>query len=863
MNKKNWLMLLLISFLGFLGMFLTYTVQAYAYTPHLPGPVDYGIKGSKKDSWVSGRKLVYDIYSGVDGKEKWQITNRDYGYGSQPYLEFSGWSALLGWHHHSAGNQKTYIWAQNQRTGKSLFYLAEMKGLSASKDLEYNRQSPTGPIYKPCSEGTYNTSNESCNMYYDHVGFTAYIPLQELFPEGVSDDVWELRIIKNVDGRVVYDELKLPFHFDSLRFGSGEISLDSGIDAESLRMIDSGVVRRNYPRESGWSGGRYFTPGNIYQRITQNEENTVVWYGVTSPHDGNAVRWASGAYWRFEGKPAILSYKRRVVQATIRHVDANTKKLLREDKKELQAGEHYQLKPEPKGTFADENGNPYVASPAGQVFEGTAEPDMSFTFTYKASLPDPSKPGGGADEGFTDGQAKGEFLWELRRTNPSKPSQVLLNSDFSVTGKHFAVRNTTHQVSVPGVFSKKKEKPIQEIVDTGKVIGKGLSVDFSYEYTNHYNENYVCTEKQNGECFKWEFKDKTPDWTKAETYHLSKLYGSEVTVPIDPTFGKRIELPGAKSLQNQQFTVGRKKGFEGSRKPVSKTYYEGFKLSNASEAKDVNQLETQSWLNLSPGVLEYQVELPTDSHTASSFAFLNKNGGGDYYPVDVDKSLQSKYANQTPDSYSAYAFPLAVEKLTDQGIQGGKRQYQLGWTSDYFFPAEHTGFIQSYPYAKRVKEGRKPSQEEIKRYIEEQAKQQYKQQTGQDWQDSFLHLEHPVSRYYLPIEADSKLKPKEQYENKVVLRNMGLNDVTFVYGQTFSFDRYLVGNVLDDAYVVEQHDPLVPMSSYPHQVTVKREQQQAIYDLLKDQVHEEKLFGFRRTNRGFYDRVNKIVNLGL
>ncbi|MEV2911236.1 hypothetical protein ABNF65_22175, partial [Paenibacillus larvae] len=323
------------------------------------------------------------------------------------------------------------------------------------------------------------------------------------------------------------------------------------------------------------------------------------------------------------------------------------------------------------------------------------------------------------------------------------------------------------------------------------------------------------------------------------------------------------ELPGSKSLQNQQFTVGRKKEFEGSRKPVSKTYYEGFKLSNASQAKDVNQLETQSWLNLSPGVLEYQVELPTESHTASSFTFLNKNGGGDYYPVDVDKSLQSKYANQTPDSYSTYAFPLAVEKLTDQGMQGGKRKYQLGWTSDYFFPAEHTGFIQSYPYANAVKEGRKPSQEEIKRYIEEQAKQQYKQQTGQDWQDSFLHLEHPVSRYYLPIEADSKLKPKQQYENKIVLRNMGLNDVTFVYGQTFSFDRYLVGSVLDDAYVVEQHDPLVPMSSYPHQVTVKREQQQAIHDLLKDQVHEEKLFGFRRTNRGFYDRVNKIVNLGL
>ncbi|PFS05441.1 hypothetical protein COK55_30140, partial [Bacillus cereus] len=110
----------------------------------------------------------------------------DYGRGTQPYLEFTGWSALVGYHEHNASNQETYLWALNKRTGKSYIYQAEMTDLDASKDLEYNRQNSTGEVYNACPKDAYNKSNDECNMYYHNVGFVAHIPLNELFPNGTT-----------------------------------------------------------------------------------------------------------------------------------------------------------------------------------------------------------------------------------------------------------------------------------------------------------------------------------------------------------------------------------------------------------------------------------------------------------------------------------------------------------------------------------------------------------------------------------------------------------------------------------------------------------------------------------------------------
>ncbi|PFJ14108.1 hypothetical protein COI87_03140, partial [Bacillus thuringiensis] len=146
MEVKHWLMVIGFSFLFALSFFSNPTYGA-AYSPYPSHNVSPGEVGGKKQAWESGRKLVYDVYSGVDGKPRWQIANRDYGRGTQPYLEFTGWSALVGYHEHNASNQETYLWAINKRTGKSYIYQAEMTDLDASKDLEYNRQSSTGEVY--------------------------------------------------------------------------------------------------------------------------------------------------------------------------------------------------------------------------------------------------------------------------------------------------------------------------------------------------------------------------------------------------------------------------------------------------------------------------------------------------------------------------------------------------------------------------------------------------------------------------------------------------------------------------------------------------------------------------------------------
>ncbi|MEV2908316.1 hypothetical protein ABNF65_06575, partial [Paenibacillus larvae] len=161
-----------------------------------------------------------------------------------------------------------------------------------------------------------------------------------------------------------------------------------------------------------------------------------------------------------------------------------------------------------------------------------------------------------------------------------------------------------------------------------------------------------------------------------------------------------------------------------------------------------------------------------------------------------------------------------------------------------------------------------PAATDIKQYVESEAQKRYQEQTGQEFKDSFLHLDDDfkskyLNRYYLPIESDSVLKPKQQYENKIFLSNMGLNDASFVFGQTFSFNRYLVGSVLDDAFVVEQHDPTVPISSYPYEITINKEQQKAVNEATKKQLTHNKLFGFRKTDRtGLYDQLKDIINLG-
>lgn len=912
MKVKHLLMVIGFSFLFALSFFSNPTYGA-AYSPYPSHNVSPGEGGGKEEAWKSGRKLVYDVYSGVDGKPKWQITNRDYGRGTQPYLEFTGWSALVGYHEHNASNQETYLWALNKRTGKSYIYQAEMTDLDASKDLEYNRQNSTGEVYNACPKDAYNKSNDECNMYYHNVGFVAHIPLNELFPNGTTEDTWNLRIIKKVENNVVWDYLKVPFQFSDLDFSLGKISLDSGLNAGNLVMANDGVVRRNYPRQTGWSGGRYFTINETYQRVAQNEANTVVWYGVSSPEEAGQTRWAGSAYWIFGGQPAELSYKigqktcpdgsivnldqTCSIKVDIKHVDAKSNKILREDHHKMKIGSDYSYTPENKGVFKDSQNNPYVAAPLNQQYKGKApENNLSFTFTYKSSLTDPTRIV--EMEGSTEGMAKGDYLWELRRVDPAKPSQIYASSNFEITGKHYSVRNVLNRISTNGVFSEQSDKPMALLLDLKNLQNKHIQYDSSYEYTNHYSENYMCKDQQGSDCFDWVYKDTTAVWSEPykKVFDLVKHYGENLRLLVDPSFEKMFNVTGAKDLQNitgngasgekgGNLIVGKKKAIDMSNDKAkvvfNKNYYERFKQAATSKAKDDNSLPTQSWIDVSPGTMEYEVELPTDSQKSKSFMYQRKNGANSYYyAVDIDKNLRSTYQNQSPYAYTKYALPLQLENMKDKGVVNDtKRSYTLNWTSDYFFVGKQTGFIQPFPYTKYLRDmeqgkGKLPSADEIKNIVNQEAKTNYEQQTGQKFNDTLLHADSNskeglygsrtnLNRYYLPISSDSALKAKQPYENKVLLANMGLNDATLIFGQKFNFERYLVGSVVDDAYVVEQHDPTVEIASYPHQVNVKNDQQPKINAITK--AHSaEKLFEFRKTDTlSLYDQLKKVINLGI
>ncbi|WP_066412845.1 hypothetical protein [Sutcliffiella cohnii] len=269
--------------------------------------------GSKIFDMRTGRRLVYDVYSEKYISGGYRITNQDFGNGRQPYLNFSGWAVIMGHKAHTSTNNETYIVAQKVGSGSTTkIYSTLTRNLSATEDLEYNNQG--SGVWNECPSGATNKSNvpaedNGCNMRYNSVGFNAYIPLNELFPDPTEASSWRLYIVKRVDSHIVYSELILPFDFDSRSFNGGEISLTSGVNANNLVMTSNVVIRRTSPRSTESSAQRgYFDKDRTYRRVTVDEQNTAVWYGVRSPHDSNNTRWASTAYWIFGGDQAVIRF---------------------------------------------------------------------------------------------------------------------------------------------------------------------------------------------------------------------------------------------------------------------------------------------------------------------------------------------------------------------------------------------------------------------------------------------------------------------------------------------------------------------------------------------------------------------------
>lgn len=801
-------------------------------------------KGHRGASETSGKRLVYDIFTGQSShkyKKKWEIQEKAFqGKEKQKYLVFWGWSALQGYHHHYRDNQATYILLYNPSTKEEKMYKAEMTNLDASEDMEYGRAlSDDKTIYNPCGESTFNKKSDSCNMYYKYVGFKAWIPLNEIFPEN-KNTTWRLYIVKNVEGHVVHDELRLPFEFEKLKYAMGEISLISEIDTDKLVMNTEGVIRRSQPRANNPDDvGKYFTKEKKYTKIDHDErEGTAIWYGVRSPEDGNKKRWTSSPFWTFSGSQAVLKYqvshktcpdgtvvtldKDCTVNVTIYHKDYDTGKTLRTDTQKATVGKNYSFSPVSKGTFKDSKGNPYVSYPSNQTATGTT-PNRNFTvtFNYRVSLPDPSNIR--QLEGSTSGKAKGEFFWILNKSDSTSGSRIIVSNNVSIDGKHYATRNTIYKISSPNVFSvEDNSNQTYYLNNPNDLKNKKILYSFSYEYTNHYRENYKCVEKQGNDCFKWEFENYTPVWDSG--YLKNASWSKELNV--DHKYGETFKF-GSTSNSDLSLIIGRKatiNGYESS-SINEQTLKENFVVDKAPTI-----LLAQTWLPISEKI-EYTSDLNNGLYVIPQHMY--------YFPYDIDDNLKLKYKNQTPFEYSNYAIPLKI---------GTKNQNSVIFNlADNFFVTRNTGFVFSVP-----------STITNMNEINNRVKTEYELYTNSIYDDTILNSISEGSRYFLNIKGNGSQQNNKWYTNVFVLGKMGLSDVTFHVDELYLFEKYLLGNPLDDPLINEQQETILNVE-YPHSITIDSNTLEKIKKIVSERNHML-LHDFRSIDiKEIYDQLKRIL----
>lgn len=822
-------------------------VSANSYSPYdVPNSIknmklNNSTKANRTLNFDSGKKLVYDVYSGNSGqslKRSWRVENKNFGKGTQPYLTFTGWSAILGHRHHYSNNQETYIRAVNTRTGEQKTYVAQMTNLNASKDIEYNRISDPNKIYNPCSSSRRDVRNDVCNMYYEHVGFKAHLPLNELFPNGVTSSTWELYIIKKVGSKTLWDYLIVPFEFENLSFNQGKLELSSGLNAGRLTMNTSGVIRRHEPRGIG-SGLQYgyFSVGKTYTRVTQDEDYTAVWYGVRSPHDSNKTRWASTAYWTFGGQQAHLTYNMNkktcpdgstvfVNQAckanvTILHVDKDTGKQLQKETKKATVGQKYSFSPKARGTFKDNRDRPYVPYPANQAQSGTT-PNNNFTitFTYRVVLSDPTTIK--EISNGTVGKASGDFLWRLEKDNENSESRLRLINNLQSTGTHYQTRNVNYEVSSANVINEQQNKPINVYISNPNDLkGRSVQYAFEYEYTNHYQENYKCVDKIGNDCFEWEFTGNTPVWG---SYANTARWQSNLTVDHD--YGETYIFEQS-SNPGIELIVGRKASVNGTQNSHISTSVqkEDFSVNNS-----LITILSQNWIPINE-TIQYSSDFNNPFYINPHLMY--------YYPNDMDKTLRDQYQNETDFVFSDYAIPLRIDNHNNNLITFK--------SADNFFVTEKEGFLFSLP-----------SSETSTIVINQKAKEMYENYTGKEFNDEVLTDFINGSRYYFNIDGNGEERPNTWYEHVFVISKLGLSDIQIQLKKLIEFDKYLLGSPLDNPLISEEFDSVIYEDiEYSNSIVMTPEQIREIKDLAKERSNL--LHSFRSTD--IKEKYNQLQNI--
>lgn len=563
---------------------------------------------------------------------------------------------------------------------------------------------------------------------------------------------------------------------------------------------------------------------------------------------------------------------RSSVDITVQHIDAKSNKLLDSEEIEWQFNSRFTRSAEKRGTFKDADGNPYVAVPKVQSFSEVLRDDQTIQFYYKAVLPDPS--GSHEFEGTTSGVTSGEAFWELRRNNLNSPSVVYAEVDFDLEGKHYATRNILHSLQL-GDLSITSSVPIARTIDADLVKNESMGYEYSYQFTNYYYEIYKCIDKQDNDCFEWEFDRYEPDWSKVKDYSLADKISNGndlVTLNVDHRQGDKVTGSYLNQIISERFLVGRSNVVE-SNSSTRNAYYEQFE-NITKNMKNKHDLKTQIMIPIMPDTFRYRVEVPSIEHENEDYNVFKKElSSGFYYPVDVDGSLKQKYANHTADdNENDYVFPL--QQSTMDRVSAGV--YDFEYVTDNFYMTPSTGFIVSYPYAQSMKNHlangtQLPSFNSMVISAMTTLQTEYLQATGQQATEDLMHTtletienKEKLQRYALPISPDSTLRPDTLYTNDIVLENMGLNDLTFEFGIDFSFEHYLFGSGHDEAWIIEQQDPRVPMDGISadqvNGIVIRYDDIPELVEVIKNRPEpKDRMHKFRTTDADIVQKLKSIV----
>lgn len=804
------------------------------------------VRGGKDPEVFSmwrGEQLVYDIYSGITNQEKkkaWRVIKS----GGEHFFTFDGWAINYGHHHHSKENQATYIGAVNRDNPreKHIFKTRMLGNTSANPDMDHKG-------LKTCPNGAYNRRADpayesSCNMRYNYTQFRAYIPIKDLFGGRNEGKVWELFIIKRVEDQVVYDELILPYKTETYDWKEhGKITMSSGRNTNTLRMLHSEVIKQKKPRggSSGVGDLGYFVPGKIYRSTSVNESKGVAnWFEVIDDQKGfgpfkpptyqatNEKRWTSSAFWEFHGDVARLSLDITHATVKIQHIDETNKKLLDEESRQVKLGNTLTVSPKTKGYFKDKDGNEYIAVPHRnkQKFSEKITKDRTIKFYYKAIKEDPSY-----DEELkegTEGRAEGVFSWELFKDNPDEESKIKVINNVVINGTHYATRNIKYKTS-SNLFNETGNEPHEIIVGSlNKIKDQNINYTFEYEYTNHYRDIYKCVDgvtKEDGYtkdyCFDWEFDERVPSWKPEHT----KKAKWEETIVVDHEHGSTYKV-NEKDKLVLPFNIGRDRVFNDLENVDKKRVFREYIVPNPQNT----HLTTQTYKDILE-TLGYQSDFDNELYVI--------DGDKYYFPDDLDESIRDEYQNNTDYDYSEYAIPLRLKTINNNQAEFV--------TKDNFFITEKTGFLFSLPY-----------HETTKQRIEIFAREEFENFTGEKYYDNVLTSPEEGSRYYLNIDLNSHQEPETWYDDNVVIGKLGLSDVTIHLLQKIKFDHYLFGSPIDDPMIAEQHGSIVDDVEYTHSVKLTPEQIKELKEVAKDRGN--KLHSFKLLDiENVLEKIREII----